>query len=175
MPHPGQNRPSRVVVLGCSGSGKSTLGAALARRLGLPFVPTDNIYWKPDWTPVPASDVRAWIESATTGERWVLDGNSDAQRDILWWRAELAVWLDLPCATTVWRVLQRNLRWWGSRAPIWGGLRMTLPKAWSGVHHAARSHSRKRRAYPDWLAAFPNLNVVHIRSARELRAWVDRL
>ncbi len=30
-----------VVVMGVSGSGKSTVGAALAERLGLPFVDAD--------------------------------------------------------------------------------------------------------------------------------------
>jgi hypothetical protein len=105
----------------------------------------------------------------------VLDGNFDAQRDILWARAELAVWLDLPWTTTVWRVLVRNLRWWLLRTPIWGGLRMTLPKAWAGVRHAARSHALKRRTYPQLLAEHPGLPVVRIRSARALRRWMDGL
>jgi len=105
----------------------------------------------------------------------VLDGNFDAQRDILWARAELAIWLDLPWTTTMWRVLTRNLRWWSQRTPIWGGLRMTLPKAWSGVRHAARSHALKRRTYPDLLAIYPKLEVVHIRSTADLKRWIDLL
>jgi len=165
--------PSRVIILGCSGSGKSTLGVALAERFGLPFVPTDNIYWGPGWTPVPASEVRAWLEKTTAEERWVLDGNFDAQRDLLWGRADLAVWLDLPWIVTLLRVARRNLRWWITRATIWGGLQMTFPRLAAGVFHAARSHSLKRRTYPDLLASFPRLKVVHIRSATELRTWIN--
>ena len=171
----GPSRPRRVVVLGCSGSGKSTLAALLAQKLGLPFIPTDDIYWRPDWTPVPATDVRLWIERATSAEGWVLDGTFDAQRDILWGRAELAIWLDLSWAMTMWRVVRRNLGWWVLRTPVWGGLRMTLPGVWSGVRHAARSHSLKRRTYPNLLADFPNLTVVHIQSAAELRSWIEKL
>ncbi len=33
-----------VVVMGVSGSGKSTVGAALARRLGVPFVDADGLH-----------------------------------------------------------------------------------------------------------------------------------
>lgn len=33
-----------VVVMGVSGSGKSTVGAALARRLGVPFVDADTVH-----------------------------------------------------------------------------------------------------------------------------------
>jgi len=166
---------SRIAVLGCSGSGKSTLAAALAEKLGLPFVATDNIYWRAGWTPTPASEVFAWIEDATAQERWVLDGNFDAQREVLWGRAELAVWLDLPWTTTMSRVLRRNLRWWIKSTPVWGGLRMPLARAWDGVRHAARSHALKRRTYPDLFASFPALKVVHIRSTAELRTWLDSL
>lgn len=166
---------SRVVVLGCSGSGKSTLGAKLARHLDLPFIATDDIYWRSDWTPVPEPDVRAWLDAATASPRWVLDGNFDAQREILWSRGELAVWLDLPWTTTVSRVVRRNLGWWLARTPVWGGLRMTLPRVLSGARHAATSHALKRRSYPGLLASFPNLTVVRIRSNRELEAWLASL
>lgn len=33
-----------VVVIGVSGSGKSTIGAALARRLGVPFGDADHLH-----------------------------------------------------------------------------------------------------------------------------------
>ncbi|MBX9641511.1 MAG: gluconokinase [Mycobacteriaceae bacterium] len=36
--------PATVVVFGVSGSGKSTVGAALARRLGVPFEDADHLH-----------------------------------------------------------------------------------------------------------------------------------
>lgn len=165
----------RILVLGCSGSGKSTLAAALGPRLGLPYVLTDEIYWTPDWEPTPAAEVRRWVDEATAAPRWVMDGNFDAERDLVWPRAELAVWLDLPFALTLSRVASRNFGWWLTRRAIWGGKRMPLEKAWNGVRHAARSHAKKRAAYPDLLAAVPGLEVVRIRSPRELSAWVANL
>jgi len=165
----------RIIVIGCSGSGKSTLAAALAARLALPYTPTDPVYWTDDWRPTPASDVRAWADRATSADRWVLDGNFDAERDLVWDRAQLAVWLDLPLMTTLWRVSRRNLGWWISRETIWGGQRMTLTKALSGVRHAARSHGMKRGAYPSQLARFPQLKLVRITSARQLAVWLAGL
>lgn len=167
--------PDRIVVLGCSGSGKSILAAQLAAKFGLPFIPTDDVYWRTDWTPAPAAEVRAWLDETTSSSRWVLDGNFDAQRDLLWSRAELAVWLDLSWTTTVLGVTRRNLRWWMIGETIWGGVRMTLSRAASGIWHAAKSHAPKRNAYPALLAAFPNLTVVRIRSRRELARWMKGL
>ncbi len=103
------------------------------------------------------------------------DGNFEADRDLLWARAELAVWLDYPLALALWRVAKRNLGWWVSREPVWGGLRMTLGKAWGGVRHTLRSHAQKRRDFPGMLAAFPALQVVRLRSPAALDRWVTTL
>ena len=168
-------RTKRIVILGCSGSGKSTLAAMLARRLELPYAPSDQAYWTGDWSPTPADQVRRWADAVTAGDRWVFDGNFDAERDLVWGRAELAVWLDLPFAVTLWRVARRNLAWWISREAIWGGQRMTLAKAWSGLRHAGRSHPRKRAGYPALLAEFPHLDQVRITSSRQLTAWLASL
>lgn len=164
--------PVRVIVLGCSGSGKSTLAARLATKLEVPFVPTDQVYWRPGWSQASSCDVRAWLERTVAQPAWILDGNFDAHRGLLWERAQLAVWLDLPWTTTVWRVFRRNLAWWLMRTPVWGELRMTLPRLASGVRHASRSHSLKRLAYPDLLAGLPNLTVIRIRSNAQLEAWL---
>ena len=102
----------------------------------LPLVATDSVFWTSDWKPTPAAEVREWLQSATSAEHWVLDGNFDGERASYWARADLAVWLDYPRSTTVWRVLKRNFRWLLSREPIWGGNRMTLSRAVGGVRHA---------------------------------------
>lgn len=39
-----RSAPSPVVVMGVSGAGKSTVGAALAQRLGVPFVDADALH-----------------------------------------------------------------------------------------------------------------------------------
>lgn len=165
----------RIIVLGCSGSGKSTLAPVLAARLALPYLATDRVYWTADWRPVPQAEVRTWAHAATAAEAWVLDGNFDAERDLVWGRADLAVWLDLPLATTAWRVTRRNLGWWLSRASVWGGNRMTLVKALTGIRHTLRSHALKHRTYPAQLAEFPHLQVVRITAPRQLAAWLAGL
>ena len=165
---------SRIIVLGCSGSGKSTLAPVLAARLALPYLASDPVYWTADWRPVPA-DVRVCAESATSAEAWVLDGNFDAERDLVWARAELAVWLDLPLMTTLSRVTRRNLGWRLGRQTVWGGNRMTLVKALTGIRHTLRSYALKHRTYPAHLAEFPHLRVVRIASPRALTLWLAGL
>ena len=161
----------RIAVIGCSGAGKSTLAAALAARLGLPYVATDAVFWTGDWRPAPAADARAWLAGATAAEAWVTDGNFDGDRDLLWARADLVVWLDLPLARVLGQALRRNLGWWLTRRPVWGGQRMTLAKALGGARHVLRSHGQKRRAYPEWLAEC-GAHTVRLRRRTSVEAWV---
>jgi adenylate kinase family enzyme len=84
----------RILVLGSSGSGKSTLARKLAARLDLPYAPTDHAFWAPAWRPTPPEELRAWIDDQTAQDAWVLDGNFDVLRELIWSRAQLAIWLD---------------------------------------------------------------------------------
>lgn len=164
----------RIAVLGCSGAGKSTLAAGLAARLDLPWLATDAVFWTGEWRPTPSTEVRGWLESATAAERWVTDGNFDGDRDLLWTRADLIVWIDLPLGRVLGQALRRNLGWWLARTPVWGGQRMTLAKALGGARHVLRSHGRKRRAYPIWIAE-AGARSVRISHAAPAEAWVRQV
>jgi gluconokinase len=66
--------PPVVVVMGVSGCGKSTVGAALAERLGVPFVdgddlhPAANIAKMAAGRPLTDADRRPWLEAVG---RWL--------------------------------------------------------------------------------------------------------
>jgi energy-coupling factor transporter ATP-binding protein EcfA2 len=165
----------RIAVLGCSGSGKSTLAAALAERLSLPYVATDAVFWTADWRPTPAAQVRAWLDQATAAESWVTDGNFDGDRDLLWARADVLVWIDLPLSRVLAQGLARNLGWWLSGAKVWNGQRMTLAKAIDGARHQLRSHGLKRGAYPAWLADCRQATVVKITEPGRVADRVQRV
>ena len=164
--------PRRVAVLGPSGSGKSTVAQTLAARWGLPYRATDPVFWQAGWRPASEPAVRTWLRQATAEPAWVLDGNFVSHRDVLWARAELAVWLDLPLPACVWRVARRNLGWWWRRAPVWHVERMTFPRACGGVRHVVRTHATKRRDYPRLLAQYPGLTVIRLTSPREVDCWL---
>jgi len=77
----------RVIVIGSSCSGKTTLARRLAELLGSPHIKLDALHWGPDWSEVPRERFRAALEKRVEGDRWVVDGNYSAVRDIVWERA----------------------------------------------------------------------------------------
>src|SRR5437899_8742589 len=86
----------RVVVLGCSGSGKSTLGWQLGRRLGLPVVHLDVLYWRPGWQEPDTASFRARTAAAGAGDAWISEGNYRETFDLRLPRADTVIILELP-------------------------------------------------------------------------------
>lgn len=163
----------RILVIGTSGSGKSRLAYRLGEHLGLPYVATDPFYWQAGWKLTPITQVEQQVRQVIQREAWVLDGNFDDQRELVWSRADCILWLDYPLALVLWRVLWRNLRWVINRQPIWSGNRMSLKRAFSGFRHTLHSYHGKRQNYPIWLAELSSVEVHRFTNSREAEHWLE--
>ncbi|WP_051713269.1 AAA family ATPase [Actinoalloteichus caeruleus] len=171
-------RPRRIVVLGTSGSGKSTLATRLARELGIDHVELDALHHGPHWTPRPTEEFAADIAELRDRPAWVVDGNYiDRVADTLWPRADLVVWLDLPLAVILPRILRRTVRRIRHRTELWAGNR----EDWSalfGRHSllvwAVRSQRAHQAELPGRLAALrrSGVRVVRLTSGRAADRWL---
>lgn len=170
----------RINVIGSSNAGKTTLARAIARRLDMPHVELDALYWGPGWTPVPEPIFRARVAEALAGERWVADGGYQIARDITWSRADGIVWLDYPLRVVLRRWAGRTVRRIRSGAEFWPGTgnRETL---WNAIRPDGllwwilRHHRGKRRRTEARLGQRPDLQVVRLRSPREAERWLASL
>lgn len=163
----------RILVIGNSGVGKSTLAKRLAECLNIPFFPSDPFYWEPGWKLAPAKKVFQQVSEVTARDAWILDGNFDEYHELVWSRADCIIWLDYSIPIILTQVVLRNFKWLVMREPTWSGNTMTLQRAVSGVRHAVKSYSLKRRKYPVWLAGLPGIPQYHFRTRRETEAWLQ--
>ncbi len=113
----------RVSVVGTPGSGKSTFAASLALILGVDHVELDAIFHQPGWVALPKAEFRERVAAITAADRWVIDGNYSAVRDLVWRRADIVVWLDLPRGVVMRRIVARTLRRAIQRQELWNGNR----------------------------------------------------
>jgi len=171
----------RIVVVGVTSSGKSTLARQLATRLALSHVELDALHWDPNWTPAPADVLRERVSHALNGDRWVVDGNYQMVRDLVWPRAETIIWLDYPVPLILWRLLRRTI-WRITRHPeLWNGNRET----WRGTFFSRESlfiwvfktYKQRRREYPELFARpeYAHLATARFRSPRATRRWLASL
>lgn len=171
----------RVVVVGCTGSGKTTVARTLARMLEAPHVELDSLNWEPNWTAAATDVFRQRTRDALTGDSWVVDGNYSALRDLIWPRASLLVWLNLPYRVVSWRLLWRTLRRVFTKEELWNGNREEFRTQFLSRDSLFRwqldSFGRIRRNMPESIAQpeHAHLEVVVLRSAREVREWLAGL
>jgi hypothetical protein len=167
----------RINVVGTSCSGKTTLARDLARRLGLPYVELDALFWGRDWTPVPDELFRARVADAVDGEQWVIDGGYAPVRDLTWGRVDTVVWLDYPMPLVLARWARRTLTRIRSREEFWPGTgnRESVSNALRPnglLWWILRTHHRRRRSMAAGLAARPDIAAVRLHSPVEAGRWL---
>ncbi|MBZ4021649.1 adenylate kinase [Rhodobacter sp. TJ_12] len=114
---------ARVYITGAAGAGTSTLGRALADRLGVPFLDTDDFYWAPTEPPFttkrPVAERLALIAAAQLGQGdhggWVLAGSCDGWGDEAIEGTDLIVYISTPAPVRLSRIRRREAERWGDR------------------------------------------------------------
>jgi adenylate kinase family enzyme len=168
-------RVRRIAVIGCGGSGKTTLANELGRRLSLPVLHIDGLYWQErpgigrvDSTP---EEWRQIHDEMIVGERWVIDGMKVGVLEARLAAADTAVFLDLPAWACLLGVLKRRLRYRSRLRPDIGVYDCI------NVEFIRWILSFRRAARPriiDLLRASP-CQVVVLRSRGEARAFLESL
>jgi adenylate kinase family enzyme len=113
----------------------------------------DAIYHQPGWTQLPDEEFRHRVDRATESDRWVVDGNYSAVRDVVWSKADTVLWFDLPLHLVLFRIVRRTLRRVATREELWNGNREPFSNLWSlkpeksVIVWAATRHGKYRRRY----------------------------
>jgi adenylate kinase family enzyme len=170
---------SRIVVHGASGSGKTTLARNLSRVLGVPQLELDALYHQANWTGLDDELFRQRVSVIVRQPSWVSDGNYRIVRDLLWSRAELIVFLDLPRRQVVSRVLRRTIRRSLTREELWNGNREHLRNLLSAdperniVLWSWSTHHRYHGVVPaEARERAPQAGVIMLRTRGEVNSFV---
>jgi len=98
----------KILVIGSSGAGKSTFARRLGEKTGLEVIHLDKLYWKPNW--VETTDKDEWkkiVQKTLAGDAWIIDGNYSGTLEMRLEKCDTVIFLDLPPALCVYRILKR--------------------------------------------------------------------
>ncbi|MBI4731928.1 MAG: AAA family ATPase [Chloroflexi bacterium] len=171
----------RIVVVGVTGCGKSTMAERLAAKLALEFIELDALFWKPGWFDSTREEFREKVEAATHAPRWALAGNYGMARDIVWPRAEAAVWLDYSFFLVFGRLLRRTWVRWRTKELLWGTnyepfwVHFKLWSKDSLINWMFQTYWRRKRTYPQFFAMpeYSHLKVFRFKTPRERETWLE--
>jgi adenylate kinase family enzyme len=172
----------RIHITGASGCGVTTLGAALAERLNLAHLDTDDFYWLPteprfvDKRPV--EDRLVMLEAALDAapDGWVLSGSMDPWGDTLISRVDLVLFLRVPTEVRMARLAARERARHGAAIEP-GGAQHDVSQhflAWSAGYDAGDRPGRSLARHTAWLDRLP-CPVLRLDGSRPIVWLVDEI
>lgn len=168
----------RIMISGQPGSGKSTLAQLLGQRTGLPVHHMDRIHWTPNWVERDKAAKMEMVKQIYAQPRWIFEGGHSSSLPQRLARADTMIWLDVPVALRLWRVLRRLVVHYGRTRPDMAeGCRETV-----GAHTVEflvyiwrTRHSARTRLQAIHDAPPSGLRVVRLTNLRQVRAFLDSL
>lgn len=170
---------ARIHVMGASGAGTTTLGAALAGRLGLHHLDTDDLYWMPTdppyTTPRAVQERLALFRSrAPARQGWVLSGSALKWGEPIEPLYDLIIFLRVDPLLRMARIRRREAARYGARI-LPGGDMAERSKAfliWAESYDAAGTDCRSLASHQEWLA-LQSAPVVSLNSSLPVATLVE--
>ena len=168
--------PRRIAVVGVSGNGKTTFARRLAAKLDLPCTELDALNHKPGWIEASADELRRDVEAVMNrSDGWVLDGSYHGK---------------LVELKSVRKVRRREVHWpitgrgdrqeerrAGAHAEDFRAVDLRLARRFGRQNlcrpRRKRMHFRRRPEWPARLENYPDIELVRLRSPREVEAWFE--
>lgn len=174
----------RILVMGVSsGAGKSTFARRLGDAQGLPVYHLDAIFWKPGWIEASPEEFVSRQAAIAVQDSWIIEGNYTGDRyndgfRLRAARADTLIYLEVPLAVCLFRVVKRWLTHLGQTRPDMGaGCPEKLD--WEFLHFIITTYRQRRRAIHDRLQAFeasgPDKRAVWLRGRPAIADYLRAL
>jgi len=167
--------PQRILVAGTAGSGKTTLAGRIEATMRIPRTEIDALYHGPNWTP--RDTLMLEVAAFAAQPTWVTEWQYGKARPLLLRRADLLVWLDLPRAVVMGRVVRRTAQRRLNKTALWdGNLEPPMSTFFTDPDHIVRwawlTHHENAERVAAAAALRKDLVVVRLHCQREVDHWV---
>ncbi|NBT86199.1 MAG: adenylate kinase [Alphaproteobacteria bacterium] len=170
----------RIIIVGTSGSGKSTLGREISKKLGIPSIELDTLFWQPNWVRSPLEVFIEKIDKLTNQKSWVIDGNYSQVRHITFTKGDTLIWLDYPFYLIFYRAFKRSFCRIFKKEKLWGTNYETLSRFFSKnsiLVWVIQTHRKRKKTYTRIInqGEYSNLHVIRLKSPKETKELLKNM
>ena len=165
----------RILVIGCGGAGKTVLSRDLGKRLNIPVVHLDQLFWLPGWKKQTREAFDKALDAELSKDRWIMDGNYTRTLSRRLEFADTVILLRYSRFCCLTGVLKRQLLYLGkSRPDITHGCRERIDMEF--LRYIWNYNRTTLPAVKDRLSARSSQSeLIELNSRREAKAFLDNL
>lgn len=164
----------RILIIGNAGSGKTTFAKQLAKKLGLPLLHLDMIFWCGNWKHISQEEFDTLLQAELEKPQWIIDGNFNRTLPHRLQYCDYVFFFDLPAAVCLWGVIRRVLENYGKTRSDMGG---NCPEyfdteKWELCRHVLAFNKEHRKKYYQLLENAPHAQVTVFRSRKQVNTFL---
>ncbi len=164
----------RILIIGCGGSGKSTLARQMGKKLNLPVVHLDKLFWHSGWVESTREEIDAKILQETAKDQWIIDGNYKRTLPMRLQRCDTVIFLDFSRFACLRGVLKRVLTNYGRVRP---DMAEGCPEKFDleFLQWVWNFNKKQRPKILQTLQTMPAGTVIILKNRRRVKEFLDRL
>lgn len=112
---------NKILIIGGNGSGKTTFARKLSRKLNLPLIHLDKIYWKDNWEHVTHEEFDKRLMPELLKDKWIIEGNMKRTLPLRLKYCDSVIIFDFPRWLCLWGAVKRSIVNYGKSRSDMGG------------------------------------------------------
>jgi len=171
----------RVQIVGSIGSGKTSLGKKLSKKLNIPHLELDTLFWLPGWEIRPALEIIDLAYKEAEKPTWIFCGNYSFLKHVTLDNADTIVWLDYPFWLCFWQTLKRAIKNIIKQQKCCNGNQETFTRLFFSKNSILlwmiRTFKRRNERYAQLMhdPEYTDKTFVRFKSRKETKQWLENL
>ncbi len=176
-----KNIGNRIAIIGTTGSGKTTVARTLSKILNYPNIELDALFWEKNWKKVSDQIFRERVINAIKLDKWIIDGNYEPIRNLIWERADTVIYLDYTILRTFFQLLLRTTSRLIRNDELWSGNRENFKSAFfsrkSIIWWMIQTYYSRQKHYTNLFQQpkYAYLSVIHLKNPYNTEKWLSSL